>query len=98
MREYRQSVHEVFAKFTNLPFPWFVSGNDGKVTEASTPAQTTSENKKTMPYAPENKLDCLVKSSISSYLRDELEQLRAKVAYLKICPPYSGKETRPNAG
>lgn len=83
MREHRLSVREVGAKFTIPAFSpvcqWERLYDEGGF-EALT---DTRRRKKTMPQRPENKTVAPASAALNSDEREELEQIRVEVAYLK---------------
>ncbi len=83
MREHRLSVREVCAKFTIPAFSsvcqWIRLYDDGGL-EA---LKDNSRRKKIMPENPENKPAPPSQLDLNPDEREELEQLRVEVAYLK---------------
>lgn len=83
MREQRLSVREVCAKFIIPAFSsvcqWERLYDEGGL-EALT---DTRRRKKTMPQRPENKTVAPASAALNPDEREELEQLRVEVAYLK---------------
>ena len=83
MREHRLSVREVCAKFT-IPAFSTVSQWERLYDEGGLEALTASRRrKKTMPERPENHPVPPLQPPLAPDEREELEQLRAEVAYLK---------------
>lgn len=83
MREHRLSVRAVCAKFTISAFST-VCQWERQYDEGGLEALTDSRRrKKTMPERPENHSVPPLQASLDPDEREELEQLRAEVAYLK---------------
>lgn len=83
MREHRLSVREACAKFT-IPAFSSVCQWERRYDEGGLEALTDNRRrKKTMPEQPENKAVAPSQTDLSPDEREELEQLRVEVGYLK---------------
>lgn len=98
MREHRLSVREVCAKFTipafSTVYQWERLYDEGGV-EALTDSR---RRKKIMPDIPENKPVPPLQAPLNPDEREELEQLRAEVAYLKKLQALLSKKSTSKRG
>ncbi|ARU93571.1 transposase [Tatumella citrea] len=98
MREHRLSVREVCAKFAIPAFSsvclWERLYDEGGI-EA---LKVNRGRKKTMPDTPEKKAVNLSQTTLNTDEREELEQLRVEVAYLKKLQALLREKNTPKRG